>query len=122
MSNEELVKRAGELTLATIRGELGPVRIHGIQITDIDRDIYRGVTLFAFENGWLIPIKVDYCIEQSELIRMLTIQVEEWIRSPDRTQLEAFNAPETLIDEDPDELDPYPVFFCQCCRDDCKPW
>lgn len=98
--------------------------ICGIRIIGTDRDIYRNVTTFVFENGWEIPVNVgcfDGLTEPEEIVRFLVREVEMRLHFLDPMQLEAFNAPETLPDEDPDELDPFPVFVCQRCRDDYRP-
>lgn len=93
----------------------------GIRIVGTDRDIYRDVTIFIFENGWEVPVKMGYpygLVEPEEIVRFLVREIEMRLHFLDPMQLEAFNAPEVLTDEDPDELDPFPVFVCQCCRED----
>jgi len=102
-------------------GNAQTICVYGIKVVGVDRDILRNITEFEFENGWVIPIQVETHYSRGGLhaiYRELVRKVETYLQFLDPMQLEAFHAPEVIEDENPDELDPFPVFVCQCCRED----
>ena len=122
MSNRDRIDLAARGTLEYLDpGKAQDIFVHGIKIIGVDRDIYHRITYFEFENGWVVEINVDKHYGRggpAAVYRELVSKIEAYLKFLDPMILEAFRAPEVLTDESPDELDPFPVFVCDCCRSD----
>ena len=118
MMNTDLINLCGRLTLDYLSGERPRIEIHGIRIVYVDRDIYRQITTFVFENGWEIPLRFDRLVyeEGGDFIYKALVREVVILLRLQPMHLEAYTASEALVDEDPDELDPEPYIICDICR------
>ncbi len=119
MENEALINLCGRMTLAYLGDKPPELEICGVRLLGIDRDIFRQITIFVFENGWEIPLRLSRIIDEGgpgSIYRALLHEIELRLHIPEPAQLEAFRAPEVLADEDPDESDSDPLYLCEECR------